>query len=137
LTVAYESLDRNVGVRDVVGPELVPWAGGGSVQNRACRDRRLAFADEQPQQAALRDRTGREVPVQAGEPRLGRRVVGADLARVNVCGGAIALGHPLGATGARLLTTLVHALARTGCRYGLLTMCEGGGQANVTIIERL
>jgi Thiolase, C-terminal domain len=47
------------------------------------------------------------------------------------------LGHPLGATGARLLTTLVHALARAGGRYGLLTMCEGGGQANVTIIERL
>jgi acetyl-CoA C-acetyltransferase len=62
---------------------------------------------------------------------------GADLARVNPCGGAIALGHPLGATGARLLTTLLHALARTGGRYGLLTMCEGGGQSNVTIIERL
>jgi acetyl-CoA C-acetyltransferase len=61
----------------------------------------------------------------------------ADLARVNACGGAIALGHPLGATGARLLSTLVHALERTGGRYGLLTMCEGGGQANVTIIERL
>jgi acetyl-CoA C-acetyltransferase len=54
-----------------------------------------------------------------------------------VSGGAIALGHPLGATGARLLTTLVHALERTGGRYGLLTMCEGGGQANVTIVERL
>jgi acetyl-CoA C-acetyltransferase len=66
-----------------------------------------------------------------------QRETGADLARVNVCGGAIALGHPLGATGARLLTTLVHALARTGGRYGLLTMCEGGGQANVTIIERM
>jgi acetyl-CoA C-acetyltransferase len=66
-----------------------------------------------------------------------QRETGADLARVNACGGAIALGHPLGATGARLLTTLVHALARTGGRYGLLTMCEGGGQANVTIIERL
>ena len=66
-----------------------------------------------------------------------QRETGADLARVNVSGGAIALGHPLGATGARLLTTLVHALARTGGRYGLLTMCEGGGQANVTIIERL
>jgi len=65
------------------------------------------------------------------------RGTGADLARVNVCGGAIALGHPLGATGARLLTTLVHALARTSGRYGLLTMCEGGGQANVTIIERV
>jgi acetyl-CoA C-acetyltransferase len=66
-----------------------------------------------------------------------QRETGADLARVNVCGGAIALGHPLGATGARLLTTLVHALARAGGRYGLLTMCEGGGQANVTIIERV
>ena len=66
-----------------------------------------------------------------------QRETGADLARVNVHGGAIALGHPLGATGVRLLTTLVHALARTGGRYGLVTMCEGGGQANVTIIERL
>jgi acetyl-CoA acetyltransferase len=66
-----------------------------------------------------------------------QRETGADLGRVNVCGGAIALGHPLGATGARLLTTLVHALERTGGRYGLLTMCEGGGQANVTIVERL
>jgi len=66
-----------------------------------------------------------------------QRETGADLARVNVSGGAIALGHPLGATGARLLTTLVHALERTGGRYGLVTMCEGGGQANVTIVERL
>jgi acetyl-CoA C-acetyltransferase len=66
-----------------------------------------------------------------------QRETGADLARVNVSGGAIALGHPLGATGARLLTTLLHALARTGGRYGMVTMCEGGGQANVTIIERL
>ena len=57
--------------------------------------------------------------------------------RVNVNGGAIALGHPLGATGARLMTTLLGALERTGGRYGLQTMCEGGGQANVTIIERL
>jgi acetyl-CoA C-acetyltransferase len=62
---------------------------------------------------------------------------GADLDRVNVNGGAIALGHPLGATGTRLLTTLLHELERTGGRYGLQTMCEGGGQANVTIIERL
>ncbi len=62
---------------------------------------------------------------------------GADLARVNVNGGAIALGHPLGATGARLMTTLLHELERTGGRYGLQTMCEGGGTANVTIIERL
>ncbi len=60
-----------------------------------------------------------------------------DLAKVNVNGGAIALGHPLGATGARLMTTLLHELERTGGRYGLQTMCEGGGQANVTIIERL
>jgi acetyl-CoA C-acetyltransferase len=66
-----------------------------------------------------------------------QRETGADLARVNTCGGAIALGHPLGATGARLLTTLLHALHRTGGRRGLVTMCEGGGQANVTVIERL
>jgi acetyl-CoA C-acetyltransferase len=66
-----------------------------------------------------------------------QRETGADPARVNVCGGAIALGHPLGATGARLLTTLIHSLDRTGGRRGLLTMCEGGGQANVTIIERV
>jgi acetyl-CoA C-acetyltransferase len=62
---------------------------------------------------------------------------GANLDRVNVNGGAIALGHPLGATGARLMTTLLHELERTGGRYGLQVMCEGGGQANVTIIERL
>jgi acetyl-CoA C-acetyltransferase len=62
---------------------------------------------------------------------------GADLAKVNVNGGAIALGHPLGATGARLMTTLLNELERTGGRYGLQTMCEGGGQANVTIVERL
>jgi acetyl-CoA C-acetyltransferase len=62
---------------------------------------------------------------------------GADPDKVNVNGGAIALGHPLGATGARLMTTLLHELERTGGRYGLQTMCEGGGLANVTIIERL
>jgi acetyl-CoA C-acetyltransferase len=62
---------------------------------------------------------------------------GADPDRVNVNGGAIALGHPLGATGARLMTTLLAELERRGGRYGLQTMCEGGGQANVTIIERL
>jgi acetyl-CoA C-acetyltransferase len=62
---------------------------------------------------------------------------GADPRRVNVSGGAIALGHPLGATGARLVTTMLHGLERTNGRYGLVTMCEGGGQANVTIIERL
>jgi len=61
----------------------------------------------------------------------------ADPQKVNVNGGAIALGHPLGATGARLMTTLLHELERTKGRYGLQTMCEGGGQANVTIIERL
>jgi acetyl-CoA C-acetyltransferase len=63
--------------------------------------------------------------------------LGADPARVNVNGGAIALGHPIGATGARLMTTLLHELERIGGRYGLQVMCEGGGQANVTIIERL
>jgi acetyl-CoA C-acetyltransferase len=62
---------------------------------------------------------------------------GADPARVNVSGGAIALGHPIGATGARLMTTLLHNLERTAGRYGLQVTCEGGGQANVTIIERL
>jgi acetyl-CoA C-acetyltransferase len=62
---------------------------------------------------------------------------GADPARVNVNGGAIALGHPLGATGARLMTTLLGELDRTEGRFGLQTMCEGGGQANVTIVERL
>ncbi len=62
---------------------------------------------------------------------------GYDHAKTNVNGGAIALGHPLGATGAKLMTTLLHELERTGGRYGLQTMCEGGGQANVTIIERL
>lgn len=65
------------------------------------------------------------------------RETGFDRAKVNVNGGAIALGHPLGATGARLMTTLLHELERTGGRFGLQTMCEGGGQANVTIIERL
>jgi acetyl-CoA C-acetyltransferase len=61
----------------------------------------------------------------------------ADPQRVNPNGGAIALGHPIGCTGARLMTSLLHELERTGGRYGLQTMCEGGGQANVTIIERL
>jgi len=55
----------------------------------------------------------------------------------NPRGGAIAVGHPLGATGAKLLTTMLHELERRGGRYGLQTMCEGGGTANVTIIERL
>ena len=66
-----------------------------------------------------------------------QRELDVDLARINVNGGAIALGHPLGATGARLMTSLLHELERRGGRYGLQTMCEGGGQANVTIIERL
>lgn len=63
--------------------------------------------------------------------------IGADDSRVNPNGGAIALGHPIGCTGARLMTSLLHELERTGGRFGLQTMCEGGGQANVTIIERL
>jgi acetyl-CoA C-acetyltransferase len=66
-----------------------------------------------------------------------QRETGADPARINVNGGAIALGHPLGATGARLMVTLLHELQRSGGRFGLQTMCEGGGTANVTIIERL
>lgn len=66
-----------------------------------------------------------------------QREIGADLSKVNVNGGAVALGHPLGASGARLMTTLVHELQRSGGRYGLQTMCEGGGLANATVIERL
>jgi acetyl-CoA C-acetyltransferase len=66
-----------------------------------------------------------------------QKELGADLERVNVNGGAIALGHPIGATGGRLMATLLAELERTGGRYGLQTMCEGGGQANVTILERL
>ncbi|HEY6640970.1 acetyl-CoA C-acetyltransferase [Povalibacter sp.] len=65
------------------------------------------------------------------------KAVGADPEKLNVYGGAIALGHPLGATGAKLMSTLVHALRARGKRYGLQSMCEGGGLANVTIIEAL
>ena len=65
------------------------------------------------------------------------RETGADPARVNPRGGAIALGHPLGGSGARLMTTMLHALEQTGGRFGLQSMCEGGGLANATIIERL
>jgi len=65
------------------------------------------------------------------------RHIGADPERLNVNGGAIALGHPLGASGAKLMATLVHALRRRGGRYGLQTMCEGGGIANVTVVERM
>lgn len=73
----------------------------------------------------------------ASVPMAWMKELGIPHDKVNVCGGAIALGHPLGATGARLMTTMLNALERTGGRYGLQTMCEGGGQANVTIIERL
>jgi acetyl-CoA acyltransferase len=66
-----------------------------------------------------------------------QKELNVDLSKVNVNGGAIALGHPLGASGAKLCATLVNELERTGGRYGLLTMCEGGGLANATIIERL
>ena len=66
-----------------------------------------------------------------------QRETGVDPARVNVNGGAMALGHPIGATGARLMTSLLYELERSGGRFGLQTMCEGGGQANVTILERL
>jgi acetyl-CoA acetyltransferase len=66
-----------------------------------------------------------------------QRETGADMSKVNVNGGAIALGHPLGCSGTKLLATLLSELERTGGRYGLETMCEGGGMANATIIERL
>jgi acetyl-CoA C-acetyltransferase len=73
----------------------------------------------------------------ASVPLAWLKATGADPSRLNVNGGAIALGHPLGASGAKLMTTLVHALAARGARYGLQTMCEGGGLANVTIVERV
>ncbi|GHD02581.1 acetyl-CoA C-acetyltransferase [Novosphingobium pokkalii] len=73
----------------------------------------------------------------ASIPMAWLQALGADPARLNVRGGAIALGHPLGASGTKLMTTLLHALASQGGRYGLQTMCEGGGIANVTIVERL
>ena len=73
----------------------------------------------------------------ASVPMAWLKETGFDPAKTNPNGGAIALGHPIGATGARLMTTLLGELERTGGRYGLQTMCEGGGQANVTIIERL
>ncbi len=73
----------------------------------------------------------------ASVPLAWLKASGADPARMNVNGGAIALGHPLGASGTKLMTTLVYALKQQGKRYGLQTMCEGGGMANVTIIERL
>jgi acetyl-CoA C-acetyltransferase len=73
----------------------------------------------------------------ASVPLAWLKETGADPARLNVNGGAIALGHPLGATGAKLMTTLVHSLRARGLRYGLQTMCEGGGIANATIIEAL
>jgi len=73
----------------------------------------------------------------ASIPMAWAKAVGADPAKLNVNGGAIALGHPLGGTGAKLMTTLIHALRARGKKYGLQTMCEGGGLANVTIIEAL
>jgi acetyl-CoA C-acetyltransferase len=73
----------------------------------------------------------------ASVPLAWQKATGADPAKLNANGGAISLGHPLGASGTKLMTTLVHALHRNGKRYGLQTMCEGGGLANVTIVERL
>ena len=73
----------------------------------------------------------------ASVPLAWLKTTGADPARMNVNGGAIALGHPLGSSGTKLMTTLVNALQARGKRYGLQTMCEGGGMANVTIVERL
>ena len=73
----------------------------------------------------------------ASVPLAWLRDTGADPAKLNVNGGAIALGHPLGCTGAKLATTLLHELERTSARFGIQTMCEGGGLANATLIERL
>lgn len=73
----------------------------------------------------------------ASIPMAWLKAIGADPAKLNVNGGAIALGHPLGASGTKLMSTLIHALRARGKRYGLQTMCEGGGVANVTIVESL
>src|ERR1700751_635798 len=73
----------------------------------------------------------------ASVPTAWLKTTGADPAKLNVNGGAIALGHPLGGSGTKLMTTLVNALKQRNKRYGLQTMCEGGGMANVTIVERL
>jgi acetyl-CoA C-acetyltransferase len=73
----------------------------------------------------------------ASVPLAWLQATGADPARLNVHGGAIALGHPLGASGTKLMSTLLHALKHRNKRYGLQTMCEGGGMANVTIVEML
>ena len=73
----------------------------------------------------------------ASVPLAWQREFNVDPARLNPCGGAIALGHPLGASGARLMTTMLNAMERSGARYGLQTMCEAGGMANATIIERV
>jgi acetyl-CoA C-acetyltransferase len=73
----------------------------------------------------------------ASIPLAWMQAVGADPAKVNVNGGAIALGHPLGASGTKLMATLIRALKARGLKYGLQTMCEGGGIANLTIIEAL
>jgi acetyl-CoA C-acetyltransferase len=73
----------------------------------------------------------------ASVPKAWLQVTGADPDRLNVNGGAISLGHPLGASGTKLMSTLLYALKDRNKRYGLQTMCEGGGLANVTIIERL
>jgi acetyl-CoA C-acetyltransferase len=73
----------------------------------------------------------------ASVPLAWLKMLGADPDRLNVNGGAIALGHPLGASGTKLMTTLVHALRARGRKWGLQTMCEGGGLANVTIVEAL
>jgi acetyl-CoA C-acetyltransferase len=73
----------------------------------------------------------------ASVPTAWLKTTGADPAKLNVNGGAIALGHPLGGSGTKLMTTLVNALKQRGKRFGLQTMCEGGGMANVTIVERL
>jgi acetyl-CoA acyltransferase len=73
----------------------------------------------------------------ASVPLAWQREIGVDPEKLNPCGGAIALGHPLGASGARVMTTMLHALERSGGRYGLQTMCEAAGMANATVIERL
>ena len=85
----------------------------------------------------LKEKTKTGLIVGMGEKKEEVVSVLKDISKLNVNGGAMALGHPLGATGAKLMTTLLHELERTNGRYGLQAICEGGGTANATIIERI
>ena len=121
-----------------LGPRVIGDADVAFVRERFDLDRTWAAFDGDVQCGSSRTfPSGLRLPGLASVPVSWLKDTGADPSRLNVHGGAIALGHPLGGSGAKLMTTLVHALHTRGKRYGLQTMCEGGGLANVTIVERL